>query len=377
MDDKISVIVPIYNVEKYLRQCLDSIVGQTYKNLEILLIDDGSPDNCSAICDEYAAKDARIVVKHKSNAGLSAAWNDGLSMASGDWVAFVDSDDWLDTDYFEKLLRTSGADMADIIQSGGYYWEENRGQFIRWAFLEPFTAQSKAEKNELKIIAFIRPNDSQTKGAIGYVWGKLFRASFLKAEGFGFDTKIRAGMMMDVLFDWDAFEKASAILGVAYCGYHYRVTQTSGTNKFDSNQPKSQIHVQKEFYRRINEYGNPQNLVKAMESRCLRDIVHNLQRCYFHPDNPASHREIADGIREMKQMPYYKAAIYSNNNPYNNIKLKVFQVALRLPWIWPLRVMVSAWNMMDRRERKWKMYKEPETYSKVARDLGGGGNLLG
>ena len=345
--DKISVIVPIYNVEKYLRQCLDSIVGQTYKNLEILLIDDGSPDNCGAICDEYAAKDTRIKVTHKKNAGVHAAWNDGLRMATGKWTAFVDSDDWLDTDYFEKLVSAPLADTADVIQSNGYYWENGKGKYVRWIFLEPFFAKSKEERDELTIRALVRSGDPRTKGATSYVWGKLYRTSFLSTEGFRFDAQIRTGMMGDLLFNWDVFEKASLIMGIPYCGYHYRITQGSGTFKFDPVRAKSQERVEEQFYGRLGDYSASDKLYKAVESRCLRDIVHNLQRCYFHPDNPASHREIADGIREMKQMPYYKAAIYSNNNPYNNIKLKVFQIALRLPWVWPLQVMVSAWNIID------------------------------
>lgn len=102
---KLSVIVPIYNVEPYLRQCLDSIVNQTYRNLEIILVDDGSPDNCGAICDEYAEKDERIFVVHKQNGGLSAARNDGIARATGEWITFVDSDDWCDTDYYEQLFK--------------------------------------------------------------------------------------------------------------------------------------------------------------------------------------------------------------------------------------------------------------------------------
>ena len=98
---KISVIVPIYKVEPYLRRCLDSIVNQTYRNLEIILVDDGSPDNCGNICDEYAQKDLRIEVIHKENGGLSSARNIAIDKANGDYLAFVDSDDWLDTDMFE------------------------------------------------------------------------------------------------------------------------------------------------------------------------------------------------------------------------------------------------------------------------------------
>ena len=93
--DLISVIVPIYKVENYLKKCLDSIVNQTYKNLEIILIDDGSPDNCGKICDEYAKKDERIKVIHKENEGVSIARNAGLKIASGDYIAFVDVDESL------------------------------------------------------------------------------------------------------------------------------------------------------------------------------------------------------------------------------------------------------------------------------------------
>ena len=105
----ISVIVPVYNVEKYLRQCLDSIINQTYRNLEIILVDDGSTDSSGIICDEYAQIDARIKVIHKENGGLSSARNAGLDVCTsgGDFIAFVDSDDWLEPDMYERLYETS------------------------------------------------------------------------------------------------------------------------------------------------------------------------------------------------------------------------------------------------------------------------------
>lgn len=101
--DLISIIVPVYKVEKYIHQCVDSIINQTYKNIEIILVDDGSPDNCGKICDEYAEKDSRIKVIHKENGGLSDARNCGIDAASGDWLMFVDSDDWLHNHTVEKL----------------------------------------------------------------------------------------------------------------------------------------------------------------------------------------------------------------------------------------------------------------------------------
>lgn len=112
---KISIIVPIYNVEKYIRQCLDSIVNQTYRNLEIILVDDGSPDACGAVCDEYAKMDGRITVIHKENAGVGAARNDGIDRATGEWLMFVDPDDWLELDCCENAIKAAQKSDCDVI----------------------------------------------------------------------------------------------------------------------------------------------------------------------------------------------------------------------------------------------------------------------
>lgn len=103
MEPIISIIVPCYNVEAYLPKCIESIVGQTYNNLEVILVDDGSPDNCGRICDEYAERDKRIKVIHKKNGGLSDARNVAIDVATGEWITFVDSDDYISVDYVETL----------------------------------------------------------------------------------------------------------------------------------------------------------------------------------------------------------------------------------------------------------------------------------
>lgn len=120
MSEKISVIVPIYRVEEYLPACLDSILRQTYGNLEILLVDDGSPDRCGEICEEYAARDARIRVIHKANGGLSSARNAGLEIASGDYIAFVDSDDFLEPDAYECMLAAAKKYDVGLVCAGRY-----------------------------------------------------------------------------------------------------------------------------------------------------------------------------------------------------------------------------------------------------------------
>ena len=116
----ISVIVPVYNVEPYLKKCLDSIIGQSYKDLEILIIDDGSTDYSGNICDEYEELDDRIRVFHTENKGLSCARNLGLDEAKGEWIGFVDSDDWIEPNMYEALLNKAEETGADVVECGFY-----------------------------------------------------------------------------------------------------------------------------------------------------------------------------------------------------------------------------------------------------------------
>ena len=115
MKELISVVVPVFKVEGYLNRCVDSVLGQTYDNFELILVDDGSPDRCGEICDEYAGRDQRVRVLHKENSGLSAARNSGIEIARGDYLTFLDSDDWVHELYLERLhnlLITTSSDIS-------------------------------------------------------------------------------------------------------------------------------------------------------------------------------------------------------------------------------------------------------------------------
>ena len=120
MDEKISVIVPVYNVEQYLERCVDSIINQTYKNLEIILVNDGSTDNSGQLCDKLAKKDNRIRVIHKENGGLSDARNVGIDEAKSDLIGFIDSDDYIDEDMYELLINNMKNANADLSMCGHY-----------------------------------------------------------------------------------------------------------------------------------------------------------------------------------------------------------------------------------------------------------------
>lgn len=121
----VSIIVPIYKVEKYLPKCIESLIKQTYRDIEIILVDDGSPDGCPQICDEYAAKDSRIIVIHQKNAGVSAARNAGLDIAKGEYIGFVDPDDWVAPKMYEKMLDAIRENQADMAICGYDYYSES------------------------------------------------------------------------------------------------------------------------------------------------------------------------------------------------------------------------------------------------------------
>jgi glycosyltransferase involved in cell wall biosynthesis len=190
MKDKISIIIPVYNVEPYIRKCLDSVVSQTYENLEIICIDDGSTDSSGKICDGYAEKDSRVKVFHQKNCGLSYALNVGLKNFTGDYLGFVDSDDWIEPEMYgelHKALKNSGANIS--IAS---YFKETDEESIPMANRERISEKVIDTKN---MLLYPLKRDYYI-GFCGYVWNKLYLASI--ANGLSFDNDIK--YCMDVLF---------------------------------------------------------------------------------------------------------------------------------------------------------------------------------
>lgn len=173
----ISIIVPIYKVEKFLRKCVDSIIAQTYKNIEIILVDDGSPDKCPEICDEYAKKDSRIRVIHQKNAGLSAARNSGIRVANGEYIGFIDGDDYEEPDMYEKMFVKISENHADLCICNYRYVDEDGNDFpINW---------KSPLKNEC-----CTPTEAQRKLCEDGYWyyvtavNKLYHNRLFKAHGF-------------------------------------------------------------------------------------------------------------------------------------------------------------------------------------------------
>lgn len=204
IDAKISVIVPVYRVEPYLRKCLNSITGQTYQDLEIVLVDDGSPDSCGAICDEYAARDSRIRVIHKENGGLSSARNAGLDMATGIYICFVDSDDWIEADMCEYLFSGAKRNEADIVVCGMF--EELPAQQICRCWYQEESFDTEEGLAQL----FRREKYSHS------AWGKLYRRTLFA------DVRFPNGRNFeDIATTYRVFEKAKTVQLMPEAKYHY------------------------------------------------------------------------------------------------------------------------------------------------------------
>lgn len=213
----VSVVVPIYKVEKYLRECVDSILAQTLADIEVILVDDGSPDACPQICDEYAAKDARVRVIHQPNGGLGKAYNTGIAAARGKYVGLVESDDWIEPDMYEVLYQAAEKHQADLVKCGFFNYNsfnspQNTKQIygdqrINLENCSPVDAVFRLE--EYPLILCLHPS----------VWATLYKADFIKSLKFSENS---GAAYQDLPFMWEALLKADKIAVVQRELLHYR-----------------------------------------------------------------------------------------------------------------------------------------------------------
>ena len=224
MADLISVIVPVFMVEQYLDYCIQSIVDQTYSNLEIILIDDGSLDQCPQICDKWSEKDSRIIVIHKENGGVSRARNTGIEKANGKYIVFIDSDDFIEPLYIEYLYRALCDTEADIsecrytrspVLSEKSFSQTTMSQPVLQTAEEALRIWNCLEKQELNLV----------------VWNKMYRLELVREVGFaeGYDGG------EDALFTCLTFGKCRKIAHIDNELYHWRNTPNSASKQFPDN----------------------------------------------------------------------------------------------------------------------------------------------
>lgn len=225
----ISIVVPIYQIDRYIGICTESLLNQTYEYLEIILVDDGSPDRCAEICDLYACKDSRIKVIHKENGGLVSARKAGLLAATGKYVGYVDGDDWVGEGFVESLYTAISTSDADIA-CGGF----SRDLFSKTAHFTDNVSCGVYEGSRLddlrcKMISF---GDFFKIGISTYVWNKLFRREILLEAQLPVDNAISIGE--DAAVTYPAIMKAKRVVITDTCAYHYRQREDSMLKKVAS-----------------------------------------------------------------------------------------------------------------------------------------------
>ena len=207
----ISVIVPVYNVAKYMDRCMKTVCGQTYKNLEILVIDDGSTDGSSALCDKWAAADSRIRLIRQPNQGLSAARNTALDVATGEWIAFVDSDDWIERDMYEGLCRVAVENDADIVACG---------------HIREYSKKSKV-RSVSDIVKTVTPDEAlkmvvEDRRLQKHVWSKIYRRRLFN------EVRFPVGEIYeDIAVSHLLLHQANRVVLVDKSYYHYRIRRDS------------------------------------------------------------------------------------------------------------------------------------------------------
>lgn len=296
MDILVSVIIPIYNVEKYLNRCIESVMNQTYKNLEIILVDDGSPDQCGNICDEWALKDSRIKVIHKENGGLSDARNAGMNIAVGEFIAFIDSDDVVHSLFIQYLLETMLEQNADIVECGVRKFSteinfplKDKGNTIFFTKIEAL--------RELIFDGDIRQ----------HVWNKLYRKKVIA------DVKFPVGKINeDEFWTYKVVGKAEKICKIEneFYGYFQREGSIMGARysiqRLDALEAKAErLDYMSKFYPELEEaarvnfyvscrYAGQMSLKYIREKEERRSTVRKIKELY------SSHSLIREDYKKAK-----------------------------------------------------------------------------
>lgn len=337
----ISVIVPVYNVEKYLKQCVESILAQTYKDLEIILVDDGSEDTCPQICDQFAEQDSRIKVIHKKNGGLMSAWKTGVLQSRGEYLGFVDSDDWIDPDMYERLyskMKQYHSDMALC----GWIREMADGQEKENIFLkEEYYDRAKMESEIFpRMISFgkmferwVSPNRVT----------KLFRRELILNNLKYCDERISVGEDMVVSFSC-MFDAQSICVLPDYFPYHYRMNELSIMRKPDFK-----------FYDKALLLNQQMNVILQSKNMTGFEVqLHNdlLSLAFWGMERivqaDVEKREKMKYIANVLKSQEFKEALRKETLTKCNKKCKIYKGFVKLHWKWGLYMFISKVVMKKR-----------------------------
>ena len=303
MNKLISIVVPVYEVEKYLKKCVHSILNQTYNNLEIILVDDGSPDRCGLICDEYAQKDNRVKVIHKENGGLSDARNVGIKASLGDYIMFVDSDDYIELNSAEYLVEYMDKLNLDIVCSNTWKKiDENE------TYNKPFMYENKVISGEEYIA-----HGMSTGNIFSVVCNKMYRTKLIKDN----EIYFKEGLLHEDE-DWTPriLLKANKVMSVEFCFYNYVIREGSITQKV--NKEKNIKDIMKICFRLEDVYRT-----SDIDQKNKKLFLDNLSNIYMLTANLGEYK------REFYLKHLDKKFVIRNASRFKtNIKMLIFLTSI-------------------------------------------------
>lgn len=323
---KISIIVPVYNSEKYLHRCIDSILAQTFKDFELLLIDDGSTDRSGKICDEYAAKDERISVFHKQNEGASEARNYGLSRANGVYVSFIDSDDWMEPSYYDNFFEDK--DFVYDIYFQNYVLHKADGNVE----MKPLRSMAIHEGSTHEALFYL-----MKEVKFGWSWIKLFKRSIIMEHHLLFDRSVN--LREDELFALQYCRYIKSIFISAQAGYHYYIYGNSLTRRF--RDPEEFVRISR-LLRDESSYIQAEGAQKWIDQYYLTNLYMSVLQMYVHGacsnlDQKERYKLISDFLNFYKDHPQLDVA-------YKSLKSKFLYHTL---WI------IGSVSLIDVVMQKW------------------------
>jgi len=329
---KISVVVPIYNVEKFLPQALDSIIKQTYSNLEIILVDDGSTDNSGLICEEYAKNDLRIKVIHKENGGLGSAYNTGIQSATGNYIAFVEPDDWIEENMYEVMLKKAIEYDCDVVKCGFYIYNSLADctdvVAVKIPHVECCEPKEKFKIEDYPLLCAYHSS----------IWTYLYKADFVKQIKF---NEVKGAGYVDCPFVFEVLCKASSILLIPDNFYHYRCenhgNSTVLADKSLLAMPERFIEA-KEIIKKYNKYETLKEIFYLHASSanfpCFSRIEDNYFKKYFDKLKELFYDIKADDSFKFLYLKRYKVKIKAINNNccsfffFERLRKKFFKIRL-------------------------------------------------
>lgn len=308
MDVNVSVIVPIYNAEKKLKQCIESILIQTLKDIEIILVDDGSTDSSPEICDELSTRDGRIIVIHKDNEGVAKARNDGLKRACGDYIIFSDADDFVPGDAYEKLYRKAVQTDADIVIGDVCLVKDNTKRSCHF-YEKDFETNDKQLIDKLIMADFYRnycPMPYRGKAEFGYggPWNKLVKKELLDKNEIQFNSRLR-GVYDDILYTAYILFAARKVTYISKPVYDYYIYGDSITHKYK----KDMLEINREIFTAWNDFlkqdKNMEKFLPAYYANVLRRLSESLDYYYYHEEQELKGKKLNKAILNMiREEPY-------------------------------------------------------------------------